>query len=91
MAWLSVGAGLLFPLLILSTDSAQLGALAASFYMFIGAVVGAYMGFSTMDDKWHRRGVYHDRDDYGSDYGSSYGSAQQAPENYGPEYKEPQE
>jgi uncharacterized membrane protein YgaE (UPF0421/DUF939 family) len=33
-------AGLLFPLLLLATDSPQLGAIAGPFYIFIGAVVG---------------------------------------------------
>lgn len=44
-------AGLLFPLLLLATDSPQLGAIAAPFYVFVGAVVGAYIGFATWDDK----------------------------------------
>jgi hypothetical protein len=52
MAWFSLAAGLLFPLLLLSTDSPQLGAVAGPFYIFIGAVVGAYIGFATVDDKW---------------------------------------
>jgi hypothetical protein len=51
MAWISMIAGLLFPLLLLATDSPQLGAIAAPFYLFIGAVVGAYIGFSCWDDK----------------------------------------
>ena len=51
MAWLSMLAGLLFPLLILGTESPTLGAIAAPFYMFVGAVVGAYIGFATWDDK----------------------------------------
>ena len=52
MAWASLIAGLLFPLLLLTTDSPQLGAIATSFYMFVGTVVGAYIGFATIDDKW---------------------------------------
>lgn len=51
MAWLSMIAGLLFPLLILGTDDPNLGMIAAPFYMFVGAVVGAYIGFATWDDK----------------------------------------
>jgi di/tricarboxylate transporter len=51
MAWLSLLAGLAFPLLLLYTDSAQLGAIAAPFYTFAGAVVAAYIGFATWDDK----------------------------------------
>jgi hypothetical protein len=51
MAWLSMIAGLLFPLLILGTDDPNLGLIAAPFYMFVGAVVGAYIGFATWDDR----------------------------------------
>lgn len=59
MAWLSLIAGLLFPLLVLFTDSSELGALATAFYLFVSAVVGSYMGFATMDDKYQRN---YDRD-----------------------------
>ena len=52
MAWASLVAGLVFPLLLLVTDSAQLGSVAGAFYLFVGSVVGAYIGFSTVDDKW---------------------------------------
>lgn len=52
MAWGAFGGGLLFPLLVLFSDSAQLGAIAGAFYLFVGAVVGAYIGFATADDKW---------------------------------------
>jgi hypothetical protein len=51
MAWLSMFAGLLFPLLVLGTDDPNLGAIAVPFYMFVSAVVGAYIGFATWDDK----------------------------------------
>lgn len=50
MAWVSMLAGLAFPLLLLVTESDQLGAIAAAFYVFVGAVVGAYIGFATYDD-----------------------------------------
>jgi hypothetical protein len=50
MAWLSMLAGLFFPLLILATESPTLGQIALPFYGFIGAVVAAYFGFSTYDD-----------------------------------------
>lgn len=50
MAWLAMAAGLGFPLLLLKTDSPQLGAIAIPFYVFVGAVVGAYIGFATQDD-----------------------------------------
>jgi len=51
MAWLSMIAGLLFPLLILASESPTLGTIAMPFYLFITGVVGAYIGFATMDDK----------------------------------------
>ena len=50
MAWLSMLAGLVFPLLILVSESPTLGTIAMPFYIFVSAVVGAYMGFATMDD-----------------------------------------
>lgn len=59
MAWLSLIAGLAFPLLVLFTDSTELGELATAFYIFVAAVVGSYMGFATMDDKYQRN---YDRD-----------------------------
>lgn len=57
MAWMALVAGLLFPLLVLFTDSTELGALATAFYIFVSAVVGSYMGFATMDDKYQRDSV----------------------------------
>jgi hypothetical protein len=54
MAWASLVGGLAFPLLLLDTDSSQLGSVAGAFYLFIGAVVGAYIGFATVDDKWQK-------------------------------------
>lgn len=50
MAWLSMFAGLAFPLLILASESPTLGTIAMPFYIFVSAVVGSYMGFATMDD-----------------------------------------
>jgi hypothetical protein len=71
MAWLSMMAGLLFPLLILGTDDPNLGTIAVPFYMFVSAVVGAYIGFATWDDKNARfeNNGYHDssRPNYRSD------------------------
>ena len=52
MAWISLLSGVGYPLLVLLTDSAQLKDIAGSFYMFVGAVVGSYIGFATVDDKW---------------------------------------
>jgi hypothetical protein len=57
MAWAALMAGLAYPLLLLYTESNQLGAVAGPFYIFTGAVVGAYIGFATVDDKWqHDKG-----------------------------------
>ena len=50
MAWLSMLGGLLFPLLILATESDTLGQIALPFYGFVGAVVAAYIGFATYGD-----------------------------------------
>lgn len=50
MAWLALFAGLLFPILILFTDSDQLGAVSGSFYVFVTGVVASYIGFATWDD-----------------------------------------
>ena len=48
-------AAVAFPLLVLASDSRQLGDIAIPFYMFVSAVVGAYIGFATVDDKWMRQ------------------------------------
>lgn len=50
MAWLALLAGLGFPVLLLYTDSSQLGAVAGSFYAFVGAVVASYIGWATAED-----------------------------------------
>lgn len=57
MAWLALLAGLGYPALLLFTESAQLGAVAAPFYLFITGVVGTYIGFATIDDKWQKGGA----------------------------------
>ena len=49
MAWLAMVAGLIFPVLMLVTD---LSNIAGAFYLFVGSVTGAYIGFATVDDKW---------------------------------------
>lgn len=56
MAWLSLLAGLLYPLLTLVTDSTEVTAIATPFYLFISAVVGSYIGFATLDDRWTKDG-----------------------------------
>lgn len=54
MAWLAFLASLLYPILMIQYESAQLIALAPAFYSFSGLVVGAYIGFVTADDKWQK-------------------------------------
>lgn len=54
MSWLALLAGLAFPVLLLLTESPQLGAVAGHFYLFAGSVVGAYIGFATFDDRWQK-------------------------------------
>ena len=54
MAWLSMLAGLLFPLLLLVTESDQLGLIATPFYVFVGMVVTAYIGGAVVDDHWQQ-------------------------------------
>lgn len=50
MAWLALLAGLLFPLLLIWSESDQLGAVAGAFYAFVTGVVASYIGFATWDD-----------------------------------------
>jgi hypothetical protein len=61
MAWLSMFAGLLFPILLLFTDSTQLGAIAGPFYVFIGMVVATYIGAAVVDDHWQKQDSRYDR------------------------------
>ena len=51
MAYASLIAALLFPILTVFTASEQLGAISGAFYLFVSAVVGSYVGFATWDDK----------------------------------------
>lgn len=67
MAWTCMVAGLLFPALLLVTESDQLGAISGPFYIFVSAVVGAYVGFATLDDRWERDSYRHERG-YRRDY-----------------------
>ena len=50
MAWLALLAGLLFPLLLLWSDSDQLGSVAGAFYVFVTGVVASYIGWATVGD-----------------------------------------
>lgn len=54
MAWITLLAGVGYPLLMLVTANEQLGSIAGPFYVFVSAVVGAYIGFATIDDKWQK-------------------------------------
>jgi uncharacterized integral membrane protein len=58
MAWIAMICGCLYPLLILVVDNVDLTEIAWPFYTFLGAIVGAYVGFSTVDDKWQRKEDY---------------------------------
>jgi hypothetical protein len=50
MAWLSMLAGLLFPLLIFASDSNTLSQIAIPFYAFVTGVVMTYITAATYDD-----------------------------------------
>lgn len=54
MAWSALVAGLLFPLLLLWSDSDQLGSVAGAFYVFVTGVVASYIGWVTVDDNNHK-------------------------------------
>lgn len=58
MAWISLIAGIVFPILILIAipfgKQDALVAIAAPYLLFISSVVGAYIGFATADDKWQK-------------------------------------
>lgn len=49
MAWATLVAALMFPLLILFTESDQLGAIATQFYAFSTLILMAYFGIATAD------------------------------------------
>jgi hypothetical protein len=54
MAWISLLSGLVYPFFVFWMESDFLVGIAPHFYIFIGAVVGAYIGFATVDDRWQR-------------------------------------
>jgi hypothetical protein len=60
MAYSALVSGLLFPLLLTRPETSEIGAVAIPFYTFVGSVVGAYVGFSTIDDKWKAENENHD-------------------------------
>jgi len=52
MAWVAMWSSMLYPLLLIAqADGVALSQIAGPFYLFTGAVVGAYIGFATWDDK----------------------------------------
>lgn len=51
MAWTALVAGLIYPAGVYIAGGEHLVNIAGPFYLFVGAVVGAYMGFSTWGDK----------------------------------------
>lgn len=55
MAWICMVAAIAYPLLVLGSNSRALGDIAVPFYMFVSAVVGAYIGFATVDDHWQKQ------------------------------------
>lgn len=60
MAWICMTAAIGYPLLVLASDSKSLGDIAVPFYMFVSAVVGAYIGFATWEDNSRRKPPYKD-------------------------------
>jgi hypothetical protein len=52
MAWIALIVGCVYPFAVLFSDSTGLAEIAASVYLFLSAIVGAYIGFATLDDKW---------------------------------------
>lgn len=69
MAWLAMFAGLLFPILILFSNSNQLGAIAGPFYVFVGMVVATYIGAAVVDDHWQKENARHTESQINSDRG----------------------
>jgi len=50
MAWITLLSGVLFPLLILGSESEVLGQIALPFYGFVMGVVMTYIGAATYED-----------------------------------------
>ena len=55
IAWSAHVAALLFPLLILSTNSDQLGQIAIPFYGYIGIIITAYIAAASYESKDQRK------------------------------------
>jgi len=58
MAWICLWAGVSFPVLLfaatLAGEADPLVAIAVPYLLFVSSVVGAYIGFATVDDKWQK-------------------------------------
>lgn len=58
MAWIAFYAGISFPMWLLISiplgRQDSLVAIAVPYLLFISSVVGAYIGFATVDDKWQK-------------------------------------
>ncbi len=58
MAWIAFYAGITFPLLLLVSMFLEkqdaLVQIAVPYLLFISSIVGAYIGFATIDDKWQK-------------------------------------
>jgi hypothetical protein len=54
MAWAALVGGLAYPLLLLYTESDQLGAVAGPYYVFVTGVLASYIGWASVDDKWQK-------------------------------------
>jgi uncharacterized membrane protein YiaA len=50
MAWITLFAGCLYPLLVLFSSSDQLGSIAGPFYVFVTGVIAVYIGAAVVDD-----------------------------------------
>ncbi len=55
MAWAAFVAALVYPLLLLVAIPESVVALAPAYYGFCTLVVGLYIGFATVDDRWQRQ------------------------------------
>lgn len=51
MAWLSLWGAVLYPILVLFTESESLAAISPHYYLFATVVVTSYLGFTAWADK----------------------------------------
>lgn len=54
MAWIAFVVACLFPLLVICSDSNHLVQISTPFYGTMIAIIGFYIGFSTIEPKWIR-------------------------------------